>query len=502
MSSDGAAELRRERDLYLRLLRLGEEDDLERFLDEALALVVEVTGARRGYVELFDPAGSDEPRFWTSFECSAAELDQVRAKVSRGIVAEAIARGETIATASAFLDPRFQASKSVQDARIEAVLCGPIGYDPPFGVVYLEGRVSPGPFDEAARQRVELFGRLVSPLADRLMTRHSSLEAQDATQELRKRFRLDGLTGRGRTFEAVLRQLMQVAPLDVDVLLLGESGTGKSQLARALHANSPRMNQPFVEVNCAAIPESLFENELFGHVPGAYTGAQSAADGKLAAAHRGTLLLDEVGEIPLQLQAKLLQFLQSRQYARLGSSQMVGADVRVIAATNLDLQQAVRERRFRDDLYYRLRVLPIRIPTLDERREDIAELAERFCDDTCNRHGFPRLSLTRGALQALAAADWPGNVRQLQHAVEAAVIHAVSDNARKVEVTHFSEEDVGVTGESKAETFATATHAFQRTLVLRTLEATDWNVAEAARRLDLARSYLYTLIKEHQLSRS
>jgi Nif-specific regulatory protein len=261
------------------------------------------------------------------------------------------------------------------------------------------------------------------------------------------------------------------------------------------------MDQPFVEVNCAAIPESLFENELFGHVAGAYTGAAGNAQGKIGAADRGTLFLDEIGEIPLHLQAKLLQVLESKQYFPLGASRATQADVRVIAATNANLKVAVEEKRFREDLYYRLRVLSIRLPSLDERRSDVPELARSFCDNACKRHGFDPVPLSPAAVRSLAASEWRGNVRELSNAVESAVIRAVAGGASLVDPEHFA-SDEAAPGSGRAEdTMEEATRRFQRDLLQRTLDETDWNVAEAARRLDIARSYAYVLIKANGLTR-
>jgi Nif-specific regulatory protein len=300
----------------------------------------------------------------------------------------------------------------------------------------------------------------------------------------------------------VLREAALVAPLDVTVLLTGESGTGKSQLARVIHDNGPRAGGPFVELSCAAIPETLVENELFGHRAGAHSAAQRAAPGKVEAAEGGTLFLDEVGELPLASQAKLLQLLQTREYYPLGGTKPVRADVRVIAATNLDLAVAVKERRFREDLLYRLQVLCIRLPSISERREDVAELAEFFCERTCERHRLRRMRLSPGALLAAQEAAWPGNVRQLGNTVESATIRGAGEGSDQVERRHLfpgSEDASEATAE--VATFQDATRRFQREILRRALEESDWNVTETARKLDLARSHVYNLIKALRLER-
>lgn len=212
-----------------------------------------------------------------------------------------------------------------------------------------------------------------------------------------------------------------VAPRRSTVLILGETGTGKEVAARAIHAAGPRAAHPFIAVNCGALPDNLLEAELFGHVKGAFTGAWTHRVGRFEAAHRGTIFLDEVGEMPLELQAKLLRVLQEREVQRLGSSESIPVDVRVIAATNADLEARVRDGEFREDLFYRLNVVPLRIPPLRERRSDIPLLARHFVEKVCLAEGIPQKHFRAGVEDALSAYDWPGNVRQLENAVEMAV---------------------------------------------------------------------------------
>ncbi|MFN8545974.1 MAG: sigma-54-dependent Fis family transcriptional regulator [Candidatus Binatia bacterium] len=502
--SSDARRCRLERDLYRRLLRLGEATAVEPFLREALALVVETAGARQGYLELRDAeAEAADQRYWMAHGFSDQEVEAVRTVTSRGIVAEALATGETVVTPSALLDPRFRDRESVRIARIDAVLCAPIGTDPPLGVVYLQGREAGGLFSREDRALAELFARHLAPLADSLLVRQRRQADADPTRPLRATLGLDGIVGSSVALAAVLREVALVAPLEVSVLLTGESGTGKSQLARVIHDNGPRRAGPFVELNCAALPETLVESELFGALPGAHSTATRRIDGKVAAAAGGTLLLDEVGELPLAAQAKLLQLLHAKQYFPLGATRAVQADVRVIAATNADLAEAVAARRFREDLLYRLQVLPIRVPSLAERREDVTELATWFCARACERHRLPRVTLSPGALRALEAGEWPGNVRQLANVVEAATIRAAGRGAGRVERAHlFGESARPVSDDGSGLTFQEATRRFQARLLRQTLEEHGWNVVEAARRLDVARSHVYSLIRAFGLERT
>jgi Nif-specific regulatory protein len=491
------AAVARERDLYLRLLRLGGEVDLEAFLRDALALLVEVVDARQGYVELVDPADGGE-RWSMAHGFSPAELESVRAAISRGIIAQAIATGETVLTQSASEDPRFSGLASVRLARIDAVLCAPIGQAPPLGILYLQGRRHGGLLTEQDRTHTELVATHLAPLVRSLLERRRA-DGDDPTAALRAELRLDAVVGRSPALAAALHQVALVAPLDVTVLLTGETGTGKSQLARVIHDNGPRAGGPFVELNCAAVPETLVESELFGARRGAHSTATSATPGKVAAAEGGTLFLDEIGELGLQAQAKLLQLLQSKQYYPLGSTHPETANVRVIAATNTDLAVAIAERRFREDLFYRLQVIPLRVPSLAERATDTALLARHLARGACERHGLPLLALSPATVGAVEVAEWPGNVRQLAHALEAAVIRAAGDGARQVEAWHVFPDATAHSSEPPS--FQEQTRRFQACLLEATLEECGWNVGEAARRLDLARSYAYKLIRAFGIER-
>ncbi|HUE39150.1 MAG TPA: sigma-54-dependent Fis family transcriptional regulator, partial [Candidatus Binatia bacterium] len=484
--------IRAERDLYLRLLSVGQQDDLAPFLEEALALIAEVAQARQGYLELFDEEeDAGTPRWWMAHGFSAEEVAKVREAISRGIIAEALATGRTIVTASAQLDPRFSARDSVIRGRIEAVLCAPIGSGPPRGVLYLQGSADGGVFSDEVRARAEMFAHHLAPFADRLLLRHRTRVGADPTAEIRQKLRLESVIGRSPALASVLKQVALAAPIDVTVLLTGESGTGKSQLARLIHDNGPRAARPFVELNCAALPEALVESELFGAFAGAHSTAARRMEGKVAAAEHGTLFLDEVGELPPNVQAKLLQFLQSKEFYPLGSSKSVKANVRLIAASNADLRQAVTERSFREDLFYRLNVLSIRVPSLAERRADIAELARGFAIAASEQYGLARVEISQGALRAMETAEWPGNVRQLQNAVSAAVIRAAGEAAKQVELAHLFPSAAEVPSAPTQVTFQEATRQFQARLLRETLQDTGWSVVEAARRLDLARSHVY-----------
>jgi transcriptional regulator with GAF, ATPase, and Fis domain len=248
--------------------------------------------------------------------------------------------------------------------------------------------------------------------------------------------RLPGMVGHGPAMQKVYRLARLVAPRNTPVLIAGETGTGKELVARAVHQISERSKNPLVVVNCAAIPEALLEAELFGHVRGAFTGAVQSRVGRINNAHGGTLFLDEIGDLPLGMQSKLLRFLQEGEVQRLGSSDVFRVDVRVICATNINLTQSVKQKTFRQDLYYRISVFPIELPPLRERIEDIGPLAERFLSELCQEAGVEPKKLSASSIALLRQTHWPGNVRELHHAVERAFI--LSGNEPHLHVEHFS----------------------------------------------------------------
>lgn len=505
VTEESEAALRVERDLYRTLLELGGAAELEPFLREALELVTRVCRARCGYLELrHESSPPVRAEIATSFglNLSNEDLHVVRTMISRGVIAEAIASGRTVETPSALADPRFERLESVKQNRIEAVLCVPIGGDPRFGVLYLQDHLDGARFTPEDRSRAELVARHLAPLGERLLLREQARERTDFTAPYRRSLKVPNIIGRSEAMGRLLRDVGLIAARNITVLIIGPSGTGKTQLARAIHDNGPRPDGPFVELNCATLPEPLVENELFGAMPGAHSTATRRTPGKVEAAEGGTLFLDEISDLPLGAQAKLLQLLQSFEYFPLGATKPTKVDLRVIAATNTDLHAAVANRTFRKDLLYRLEVVPVRVPPLAARREDIRELMEDFCARAVETHRLGTLSLSPGVVRAAEVADWPGNVRQLENAVEAATIRAAGRDSLCVEIEDMFPDvtlgDKAATGE----TFQAATRRFHAQLLVRTLEETDWNVVESARRLDVTRSHVYNLIRTHGLARA
>jgi len=248
--------------------------------------------------------------------------------------------------------------------------------------------------------------------------------------ELYEKFKIDGVVGKSKKMLQVIEIVKKVAPTNATVLICGESGTGKELIARAIHHNSPRKDNPFIAINCAAIPETLIESELFGYEPGAFTGANTRKIGLIEAANKGTLFLDEVAELPLITQSKLLRVLQEKEIRRIGGKETIKVDVRIIAATNKNLLEEVQKKKFREDLYYRLKVVTIEIPPLRERKEDIPELVKYFIEKYSKEFGKQIKGIEEKAMQALLNYHWPGNIRELESVIEKAIIICEDDKIK------------------------------------------------------------------------
>ena len=331
---------------------------------------------------------------------------------------------------------------------------------------------------------------------------NSNRERNGETKYLEERVRpedkFEGIIGRSASLQAVLDQVKIVAPIDSTVLILGETGTGKELIARSVHNQSSRRDRPFVRVNCAAIPSGLLESELFGHERGAFTGAIARKIGRFELANGGTIFLDEIGDIPSELQPKLLRVLQEQEFERLGSTQTMRVNVRVVAATSRDLPQMMVEREFRSDLYYRLNVFPVRLPALRERPEDIALLVRHFVDFCAKRMNKQVEHIPTEAMDSLLNYPWPGNVRELQNFIERAVILSPGKILRAplAELKQFA-DGPDASGQSAAPKPATLKDA-EREHILQALAETNWVVGGpkgASARLGLQRT---TLISKMQ----
>jgi two-component system nitrogen regulation response regulator NtrX len=355
------------------------------------------------------------------------------------------------------------------------------------------------------------FDFLEKPLdTDRLLVvLRNALQTQGLVQEnARLRGEIESrhqIVGRSFALRQVLDRVEKVAPTDARVLVTGENGTGKELVARAIHRLSPRAEKAFIEVNCAAIPSELIESELFGHMKGSFTGAHEDRAGKFELADGGTLFLDEIGDMSLQAQAKVLRALQEGIVTRVGGAKPITVDVRVLAATNKDLEEEIKGGRFREDLYYRLNVIPLHVPPLRERREDIAMLVRHFTESYARDANLRPKPFTDEALERMQRMDWPGNVRELRNTVERLMILASGATVAADDVELLvggRMKGGGLSGDLLGcNTFAEFKEAAERAFILQKLRENDWNVSETARLLDMPRSNLYKKIERYELVR-
>jgi two-component system nitrogen regulation response regulator NtrX len=382
-------------------------------------------------------------------------------------------------------------------------------HDPSAIVVMISGHATIQTAVEATQ--LGAYDILEKPLdTDRiLVTLRNALQHLDLHEEnarlretIQSRYEI---VGRSYGIRLVIDKIDRVAKTPARVLVTGENGTGKELVARAIHSQSTRAEEPFVEVNCAAIPSELIESELFGHMKGSFTGAIADRAGKFEQAHGGTIFLDEVGDMSLAAQAKVLRVLQDGVVTRIGGAKPIEVDVRVLSATNKNLEAEITEQRFREDLFYRLNVVPIHVPPLRERREDIPLLVAHFVNVLTKREGVAPRTVAPEAVERLSKLDWPGNVRELRNTIERLLILAAGPRVTADDVARLGgRHDTDQTGLGSlldCKTFEEFKHAAERAFLLAKLREYDWNVSETARGLDMPRSNLYKKIERYGLTR-
>jgi transcriptional regulator with GAF, ATPase, and Fis domain len=467
---------------------LAREVDLDALLGSACERMRDALRADRATIWLVDSERGD----LVTRVAVLPELPELRQPVERGIAGWVATHGQVVRVGDASQDARFDPSADrLTGYTTRSLLVAPIrehAQAPVRGVVQLLNRRD-GLFD-AEDERY--LGALAAQLARALSL--TTLRAADASGPgLTLRGPFNRIIGRSPALERVYERVALAAQTDASVLFCGETGTGKGLFARAVHVNSPRQCGPFVTVDCTTLPGQLVESELFGHERGAFTGAERRVRGKVELADQGTLFLDEIGELPIESQGKLLRFLQERSFERVGGRELLHADVRIICATHRDLRRAVSEGQFREDLYYRVRVVEIEVPPLRERGPaEIEILARHFAELYSARYARPEPVFDAAALAALRAHSWPGNVRELEHWVESAIVLSLDGklgedllppSRRLTEGSRTAASSAGVllpAGLSLEEA--------SRRYVLATVEACDGNKTEAARRLRVGRN--------------
>ncbi len=474
--------------LYQASQVLSRSLNLEETLRGVLEILHEGAGMQRGMVTLLDPDSGEQ---WVSaVHGIETRIEGVRYRAGEGIVGTILARGETVVVERLANEPRFLGRLGIYDPKLPFVGV-PIRTGEGESMGVLAAQPEGADWLEERAHFLEMVSNLIA--RNVRLALEVERERRDLTDErdrlrraVRGNYGFDNIVGRADVMRRVFEQVRQVSKWNSTVLIRGESGTGKELIANAIHYNSPRAGGPFVKLNCAALPDNLLESELFGHEKGAFTGAVTQRKGRFEQAHGGTLFLDEIGEISATFQAKLLRVLQESEFERVGGTRTLKVDVRIIAATNRDLESAVEAGDFREDLYYRLNVMPIYLPALRERPEDIPDLAS-FLVEKIGRAQGRKLAVTDSAFRLLIRHDWPGNVRELENCLERAAIMSESGTIdRDVISLTGLEERLPLRRTPAPDTRDLSDPELdERERVIAALEQAGWVQAKAARLLDM-----------------
>ncbi|MFN3345310.1 MAG: sigma-54 interaction domain-containing protein [Chloroherpetonaceae bacterium] len=490
------SENRRLQTLYATSLALTAQTQKEPLVETALDIVVRELQADAGFVVLVDAQGEIESIYSRNIEPEKqADVKEMSLSVIRSTIQSSKPTSEQV-------KPEMELAQqhSVIRLGISAVMCVPLIRDNKvFGAVYLDRRNKENPFTPNDLSYLSAFAdQIVRSLkvSDEIETLEKKLISTEKIKmsDLRSRFKCEEIIGSSAALFEVLKIAARISATDATVLILGESGTGKELFAKAIHQNSRRKEKPFVAINCAAIPNDLLESELFGYEQGAFTGASKSKQGKIETAHTGTLFLDEIGEMPLALQAKLLRVLQEREFERLGSVKKQKLDIRLICATNRNLKDLVEQGKFRQDLYYRLKVVELHLPALRERPEDIEELAKYFL----KKHAVDGnvCELSDEALAFLESYPWYGNVRELENVMLRCAVLATGKIIRKEDLPpEITETMDSATPIQLGKTLADAETEFRKMYLTKTLQKTS-SVTEAAKQLGINRTHFYKLLAQ------
>ena len=394
--------------------------ELSDLLDRLMDSIIEITAADKGFLILVE---DDDFEIKVARNVDREDISEAVTKVSDSIIQTVIDAQEPLIVSDAAEDSQFDSSQSVVDLNLSSVMCVPLlDKGELIGLLYVGNENVIDLFTENHLELLKVFASQASLIiANALMVRDLKMDNEQLSEQLNNQ-RYGEMIGASDTMRDVFQTIDKVAPTDVSLLVVGETGTGKELVARETHRNSPRADNPFVTINCGAIPENLLESELFGHVEGAFTGATKTKDGKFQKADGGTILLDEIGEMPVELQVKLLRVLQEHEVTKVGANEPEQVDIRVIAATNRDLEEAVDEECFREDLYYRLNVVEIALPPLRDRDNDAILIAKFLVNELAENLGLPKKNLSSDAIQAIQQYEWPGNIRQLENHLKQALV--------------------------------------------------------------------------------
>jgi transcriptional regulator with GAF, ATPase, and Fis domain len=471
--------------------------DLNELAAQILKLIFEAVPAERGAILLDRHSGE---KFNSIFASQRTGNSRAPIQISRTIIARVTEQGVAVLATDIGPAGSQLAIESLVASQIRSVLCVPLMvHETLNGCIYLDSSSAASAFDEDHLQLVSAIGGTCA-IALQNAARLQWLEEEN--QRLVSETNLThNLVGDGARMKEIYQFLAKVAATDSTILLRGESGTGKELAARAIHRNSSRSDKRFVAINCAAIPEGLLESELFGHERGSFTGAFALKKGRFEVAEGGVIFLDEIGELAPSLQVKLLRVLQEREIERVGRTSPISIDVRVIAATNRNLEEAIKSNQFREDLYYRLNVLSIVMPPLRERREDISVLASYFASQYAARANIKPKRISPEAMEYLESYDWPGNARELENAIERALVLSASETIRPEDLPDAILDKAPVS-DSDGAMYHARLREVKKQLILEALEQTGGNFTEAAQLLGVHANYLHRLVRNLNLKQA
>jgi Nif-specific regulatory protein len=461
--------------------------EIDPLLEKIMDIAVEAVGAERGFILLLDDNGEVEVR--TARNMSESSIADLR-EISNSVVEEVLRTGEVVLSYDAQVDERFRSAESIVMHRIQSVACVPLKLkERPVGAIYLDSVSRRGGFTADIVPFLTAFANQAAIAIENAQLYETLREEnRRLRKQAQKASGFSEIVGQSPKMRRLFDVINSVIDSDATVLIQGESGTGKELVARAIHYNGPRKDEPFLALFCGSLPESLLESELFGHKRGSFTGATTDKKGLFEAAHGGTLFLDEIADLSMTIQTQLLRVLQEGEIKRIGETHVRKVDVRIIAASNRELTEEVKAGRFREDLYYRLNVITIRIPPLRERPTDIPLLAHHFLDKYASRNRKEIKGFSPEAMRRLSRYSWPGNVRELENTVERAVVLSKG--------SLIGPEDLQLPEEEEGLPAGLSLKEFERRIVLKTLNEAEGNISEAARQLGVSRRWLHYRLKE------
>ena len=483
-----------ENKLYKTLLKANIADKSERTLSDIFELIIKVSNAQFGYFEL---KNINKKLLWSKCYFYDKDFTIVQDRESRNIISEAI-KNEVSKTV--FSKSRYSDVNNIKSGINKNIIWFSINEKGYVLILYLQLKEDDNYFENIDIEETEMLGRNILSLM-----KESDLFLSEPGESIKENYNFKDFIGNSKAFNNIIKEVITISQIDITTLITGKSGTGKTHLAKIIHKNSLRKDGPFIHVNCANLPEQLIESELFGAVKGAHSTALHDIQGKISAASGGTLFLDEIGELPLNVQAKFLQFIEEGYYFPLGAKKYEKSNVRIIVASNIEFKEAIKNKKFREDLYYRISVFPVKIPSLKERKSDIADLLKHFISKYADKYNLPVYNFDDAVKSKLYAYEWPGNIRELENVIIRAMLKAKCCSDKILCPDHFiieAEAEITLNECLEDVSYKESKNSWEREFIAANLTKNLWNVSKTAEQLGLSRAHMNNLIKMHELERT